>query len=117
LVPLPAKRLPADFYRTKTGANPVRDFLFGLPREDRRIIGNDIATVEYGWPVGKPTCAPVGLGLWEVRSNLTSNRIARVLFTVHDGHMVLLHGFVKKTQKTPQAALNLARERMKEIKK
>lgn len=113
----PSKRVPAVFYRTMQGASPVRDFLLGLLREDRRVIGNDIATVEYGWPVGKPICAPVGLGLWEVRSNLTSKRIARVLFTIHEGQMVLLHGFVKKTQKTPQAALDLARDRMKEVKK
>ena len=88
-----------------------------LSPEDRRIIGEDIATVEYGWPVGKPTCAPMGLGLWEVRSSLLNNRIARMLFTRHEGQMVLLHGFVKKTQKTPEAALDIARDRMKEVKK
>jgi phage-related protein len=113
----PTKKVPAVFYQTTQGASPVRDFLLGLPRADRRIIGNDIATVEYGWPVGKPTCAPIGLGLWEVRSSLTSNRIARVLFTMHESQMVLLHGFVKKTQKTPQGAIDLARERMREVKK
>lgn len=110
------KRVPAVFYRTKQSTEPVRDFLFGLPREDRRIIGNDIATVEYGWPVGKPTCAPLGLGLWEVRSSLTTKRMARVIFTLHDGQMVLLHGFIKKTQKTPQGDLDIARKRMKEAK-
>ncbi len=94
----------------------MRDFLLGLRRDDRRIIGNDIATVEYGWPVGKPTCAPLGLGLWEIRSSLTTKRIARVIFTLHGGQMVLLHGFVKKTQKTPQDALDIARKRMKEVK-
>lgn len=110
------KKVPAVFYRTKQGAEPVRDFLLGLRRDDRRIIGNDIATVEYGWPVGKPTCAPLGLGLWEIRSSLTTKRIARVIFTLHGGQMVLLHGFVKKTQKTPQDALDIARKRMKEVK-
>jgi phage-related protein len=93
----------------------VRDFIKALPREDRRIIGNDIATVEFGWPVGKPTCGALGRGLWEVRSSLTSNRIARVLFMLHQGEMVLLHGFIKKTQTTPKADLDLARKRMKEI--
>jgi phage-related protein len=111
------KKLPSAFYRTSQGARPVRNFLMELPREDRRIIGNDIATVEYGWPIGKPTCAPIGLGLWEVRSNLRSKRIARILFTVHEGEMILLHGFVKKTQKTPQDAIETARTRMKEVKK
>src|SRR6185312_9984517 len=85
------KKLPSAFYRTSQGARPVRDFLMELPCGDRRIIGNDIATVEYGWPIGKPTCAPIGLGLWEVRSNLPRNRIARILFTVHEGEMILLH--------------------------
>jgi phage-related protein len=111
------KKLTSAFYRTSQGARPVRDFLMELPRGDRRIIGNDIATVEYGWPIGKPTCAPIGLGLWEVRSNLPRNRIARILFTVHEGEMILLHGFVKKTQQTPQDAIDTARTRMKELKK
>jgi phage-related protein len=110
------KKLPSAFYRSQQGARPVRDFLMELPREDRRIIGNDIATVEYGWPIGKPACAPIGLGLWEVRSNLRSKRIARILFTVHEGEMILLHGFVKKTQKTPQDAIDTARTRMKKVK-
>lgn len=110
------KKIPAVFYRTAQGAEPVRDFLLALPREDRRIVGADIATVEYGWPVGKPTCAPLGLGLWEVRSTLTTNRIARVIFTLHDSRMVLLHGFIKKTQKTPPGDLEIARKRMKKAK-
>jgi len=110
------KKVQAVFYRTKQGAEPVRDFIRTLPREDRRIIGNDIATVEFSWPVGKPTCAPLGMGLWEVRSDLTGKRIARVLFMLHQGEMVLLHGFIKKTQKTPQSDLELARKRMKEVR-
>lgn len=110
------KKIPAVFFRTAQGAEPVRDFLLALPREDRRILGADIATVEYGWPVGKPTCAPLGLGLWEVRSTLTTNRIARVIFTLHDSQMVLLHAFIKKTQKTPPADLEIARKRMKRAK-
>jgi phage-related protein len=109
------KKVHAVFYRTKQGAEPVRNFLRALPREDRRIIGSDIATVEFGWPVGRPICAPLGMSLWEVRSDLASNRIARVLFMLHQGEMVLLHGFIKKTQKTPQSGLELARKRMKEV--
>jgi phage-related protein len=111
------KKLPAIFYQTHQGTRPAREFLMELSPEDRRIIGEDIATVEFGWPVGKPTCAPMGLGLWEVRSSLPNNRIARMLFTPHEGQMVLLHGFVKKTQKTPESALDIARDRMKEVKK
>ena len=86
-----------------------------MSSEDRREIGQDIATVEYGWPVGMPVCRPLGQALWEVRSNLPGNRIARVIFCVAQGHMVLLHGFIKKTQKIPGEALALARKRMKEI--
>lgn len=109
------KKVAATFYRTAQGTQPVREFIKTLSVEDRRTIGNDIATVEYGWPVGMPTCRPLGSGLWEVRSGLTTRRIARVLFMLHDGRMVLLHGFIKKTQKTPQSDLDLARKRMKEV--
>ena len=97
------------------GAEPVRDWLKSLPSEDRREIGEDIATVEYGWPVGMPVCRPLGQGLWEARSTLHGNRIARVIFCIAQGRMVLLHGFVKKTQKIPNEDLTLARSRMKEI--
>lgn len=109
------KKVPARFYRNENGTEPVRDWLQSLSREDRKRIGADVATVEYGWPVGMPTCRPMGAGLWEVRTNLGSNRIARVLFCMAEGHMVLLHGFIKKTEKTPPADVNLARTRMREV--
>lgn len=109
------KKIYATFYRNERGAEPVRNWLRELAPEDRRIIGNDIATVEYGWPVGMPTCRPLGAGLWEVRSNLAGGRIARVIFSLADGRMMLLHGFIKKTQKTPPDALALAKQRQKEI--
>ena len=89
------KIIPAAFYCTEAGAEPVRDWLKGLDSEARRIIGTDIRTVEFGWPVGMPVCRPMGNGLFEVRSTITGNRIARVLFCIHEGTMVLLHGFVK----------------------
>ena len=72
-------------------------------------------TRRYGWPVGMPVCRPLGQGLWEVRSTLPGNRIARVIFGIAEGRMVLLHGFVKKTQKIANKDLALARRRMKEI--
>ena len=111
------KILPARFYRTATGTEPVRRWLKALSREDKRIVGTDIATVEFGWPVGMPTCRPMASrrGLLEVRSSLTQNRIARVLFCIHQGEMVLLHGFIKKTQQTPQSDLDLAVKRQKEV--
>ncbi len=109
------KKLPARFYRSETGAEPVREWLGGLPKADRRIIGVDIATVEYGWPVGMPACRPIGQGLWEIRSNLPGNRISRVLFCVAEGHMVLLHAFIKKSRRTPKADIDIARRRQKEV--
>ena len=97
----------------------MRRWLKNLPDEDRRTIGVDIATVEYGWPVGMPVCSPITSrrGLWEVRSTLTGGRIARVLFCMHGGRMVLLHGFIKKTQQTPDSDLDLAMKRKKEVER
>jgi phage-related protein len=109
------KRLPAAFYRSASGAEPVRDWLRELSSADRRILGYDIGLVEFGWPIGMPLCRPLGGGLWEVRSSLGGNRIARVIFCVADDRMVLLHGFIKKTAKTPHAELDLAHKRRKEV--
>ncbi|MDQ0396423.1 type II toxin-antitoxin system RelE/ParE family toxin [Labrys monachus] len=109
------EQLPAVFYRSSSGAEPVRDWLKDLPVADRRIVGLDIHLVEFGWPIGMPLVRSLKGGLWEVRSNLTDGRIARVIFCVADGCMVLLHGFVKKTQKTPKSDLEMARKRQKEI--
>jgi phage-related protein len=111
------KRIPAVFYRTASGAEPVRDRLKKLSAEDRRIIGLDIATVEYGWPVGMPVCRKLTgrQGLYEVRSDITGRRIARVLFCIYRSQMVLLHGFIKKTQQTPDSDLDLATKRKKEL--
>lgn len=109
------KKLRVAFYRSPRGAEPVRSWLTELPAEDRRALGRDLRLVEIGWPIGMPLCRPLGDGLWEVRSGLASDRIARVLFCATQGHMVLLHGFIKKTQKTPQADLDLARARQKEV--
>lgn len=109
------KRLPAVFYALPSGREPVRDWLKSLDTDDRKTIGEDIKDVELSWPIGMPLCRSLGSGLWEVRSQLTGGRIGRVLFFVHENQMVLLHGFMKKTQKTPKAELTLARKRMKEL--
>ena len=105
--------MPARFYRTPGGREPVRDWLKALPLTDRKTIGEDIKDVEFSWPVGLPLVRPLGRGLWEVRSSLTNGRIARVVFCVDRGEMFLLHGFIKKTQRTPQQDLELALKRMK----
>jgi phage-related protein len=109
------KRIFARFYRSETGREYVRDWLLELSKEDRKIIGEDIKTVELGWPIGMPTCRPMGDGLFEVRSNLTGKRISRVLFMVTEGNMVLLHALIKKTNKTPPDDLGVARRRRREV--
>jgi len=108
--------IPAYFYRTAGGAEPVLDWLRSLPADDRRAIGMDLATVQFGWPIGMPLCRPLGGGLWEVRSTLPSRRIARLVFFVDEGRIGIVHGFIKKTQNTPGEDLKLARKRMKEMK-
>jgi phage-related protein len=108
------KRLPAAFYELPSGREPVREWLKALDRDDRKVIGEDIKDVEFSWPIGMPLCRALGRGLWEVRSQLARGRIARVLFGIHEGQMVLLHAFIKKTQKTPDSDLDLALKRLKE---
>ena len=109
------KKLEVAFYRSKAGAEPVLEWLRALAAEDRQALGRDLRLVEMGWPIGMPLCRPLGDGLWEVRSKLSQNRIARVIFCASQGYMILLHAFIKKTQKTPQSELNLARARQKEV--
>lgn len=108
--------LDVVFYRTEAGKEPVREWLKELPREDRKSIGEDIKTAQYGWPLGMPLIRKIGRGLWEVRSNISTG-IARVFFTVKDNLMVLLHGFVKKSQKTPPNELDTARRRLNNLEK
>ena len=107
--------LAVVFYRSAAGNEPVRDWLLGLERDDRRAVGYDIKTAQYGWPLGMPLIRKLEPGLWEVRSHLTEG-IARVLFTVDGTTMVLLHGFVKKSQKTPAADLKTARKRLADLR-
>jgi phage-related protein len=109
------KRLPAAFFQTESGKMPVREWLLSLDDADRKVIGDDIRTAEFGWPVGMPLCRSIAShkGLWEIRCNLSVGRIARVLFCVHNRRMVLLHGFIKKTQKTPVRELEVAIARQK----
>jgi phage-related protein len=112
------KRVPAVFYRTQAGNEPVRDWLKKMPADDRRLIGEDIRTVEYGWPIGMPVCRPMGHGLHEVRTNLSGNRIARVFFYVDkQQRLVLLHGMIKKTPTTPEADMKLALDNKKRHEK
>ena len=111
------KKLPAVFYQTATGRELVRECLKTLGDRDRKAIGMDIATVEFCWPVGFPQRRPLTgpKGLWEVRSNISDGRIARILSGVHAQQMLLLHGFVKKTKKTPEKEIKLAMTRFREV--
>lgn len=112
---LKPKKIAADFYRTASGAEPVREWLLSLDDVSRKIVGKDIQKVEFGWPIGMPYCRPLSGGLHEVRCDITNGRIARVIFLVMAGRMVLLHGFIKKQQKTPKPDLDLAEWRRKEV--
>lgn len=107
------------FYRTANGREPVKEWLLQLDKDDRSIIGTDLKTVEYGWPLGMPLVrgfsGKANADLWEVRSDLSNSRIARVIFTMFRGDMVLLNAFIKKTQKTPDQELAKARDRKKNL--
>jgi phage-related protein len=109
------RKMPVVFYRTRGGAEVVRDWLRSLDERERNAVGLDLMRVQFRWPVGMPLCRAMGEGLWEVRTNLPSDRIARVLFCLAQNHIVVLHGFIKKTQKTPGEELALARKRKKEF--
>jgi phage-related protein len=104
------------FYRTAAGNEPVRQWLKELNRENRKTIGQDIKTAQYGWPLGMPLIRKLEPGLWEVRTHV-SQGVARVIFTVGEGLMVLLHGFIKKSQKTPPVDLKTARQRLADLSK
>lgn len=113
-----AKRLPARFFESETGAVPVRDWLLGLSDADRKAIGDDIRTAEFGWPLGMPLCRAIKghKGLWEIRSRLSDGHIARVFFCSYGEAMVLLHGFIKKSRKTPEKEIETAMRRMRGLK-
>lgn len=109
------RKMPVVFYRTRAGAEVVRDWLRSLDDDDRNAVGQDLMRVQYRWPVGMPLCRAMGDGLWEVRTDLRSRRIARVLFSIHEDRIVVLHGFIKKSRKTPDEELALARKRKREF--
>src|SRR6185369_6338464 len=109
------RKIDLVFYRTSMGNEPVLEWLKSLTTAERKEIGRDLMRAQWRWPVGMPLCRPMGEGLWEVRSTLSADRIARVLFCAHRGQLVALHGFIKKTQRTSPADLHLAKKRMKDV--
>lgn len=110
----PQPILEVRFFRTAAGKEPVRDWLKAANREDRRAIGEDIKTAQFGWPLGMPLIRKLEKDLWEIRTTLEDG-IARVLFTVRNATMILLHGFIKKSQKTPKNELETARKRLRQL--
>lgn len=107
--------LSVRFYRSNSGNEPVRDWLRGLTKHDRRIVGEDIKTAQFGWPIGMPLIRKVEPGLWEVRSEIT-DATARVMFSIEGSTMILLHAFVKKAQSLPRSDLKTARRRLVKLK-
>jgi phage-related protein len=107
--------LDVVFFRTEAGNEPVREWLQRLAREDRRTVGEDIKTAQFGWPIGMPLIRKLASDLWEVRSRIC-NGISRVMFTVDGQTMVLLHGFQKKSQRTPPADLMTAKRRLAQLR-
>jgi len=112
-----APEIPVRFYRKEAGTEPVLEWLRGLAKEDRRVIGSDLMRVQFGWPIGMPLVRSLKDGLWEVRSTLPSQRIAWLILCFHQGTLVVLHGVIKKTRKTPAEDLALAKRRMREVTK
>lgn len=108
-------KLSVRFFRSSQGNEPVRDWLLALPAADRRSIGEEIRTVQLGWPLGMPVVRKIDADLWEIRVRIRDG-IARVLFTVEDGEAVLLHGFVKKSQRIPAAELATATQRLRQVR-
>jgi phage-related protein len=106
--------LPVPFFRLPRGGEPVRAWLRALPQDARKALGEDIKTVQFGWPMGMPLVRKVESGLWEIRSHLPDG-IARIFFSVAEDQIVLLHGLIKKAQRTPKAELDVARRRRQEI--
>jgi len=111
----PSPEVPVRFYRSASGREPVLEWLRGLDRADRQAIGLDLMRVQFGWPIGMPLVRSLKDGLWEVRSSLPSHTIARLILCFHNETLVVLHGFIKKTQKTPADDLELSRRRMREV--
>jgi phage-related protein len=111
------QKVPLNFYRTAAGSEPVREWLKGLDTGDRHAIGRDLLRAQWRWPVGMPLCRSIGKGLWEIRTDLPTQRTARVLICLYRGHLVALHGFIKKTRATPDADMALARTRQKELER
>ena len=108
-------KLEIRFFKTSNGIEPVRKWLQDLTKEEKNNIGTDLKIVEFNWPIGRPLVKSLSEGLWEIRTNLPSNKICRIIFFMHKKQIILLHGFIKKTQKTPQKEIVLAKQRKRQF--
>ena len=111
------RKIPLIFYRATVGSEPVREWLKGLDKVERQAIGKDLLRAQWRWPAGMPLCRPMGDGLWEIRTDLPTKRTARVLLCLYRKHLVVLHGFIKKTRATPDSDLATAHKRQKELER
>jgi phage-related protein len=111
----PEKVIKVHFFQSDSGRSYVREWLLGLASEDRKIIGEDLKTVEFGWPIGMPVAEKLEAELWATRSILSGKRYSRVIFTIYGKYMVLLHGFIKKSNKIERNDLRVARKRRKKF--
>jgi phage-related protein len=111
---LKVKNLTVHFYQTSSGKEPVRDWLKLRTQDEKKAIGEDIKAIEFLWPVGYPRVRKLDKNLWEVRTDLQDG-ICRIFFTIWKKYMVLIHGIIKKTQKTPQQDLDIAKKRRDEV--
>ena len=107
--------ISVQFFRPDSGREPVREWLKSMGHGHRKTIGEDVKTLQFGWPIGMPLARKLDNGLWELRSNLQPG-IARTFFTIHESNIVLLHGFIKKSQKTPAKELALAKRRLNKLR-
>lgn len=107
--------LTVVFYQTQSGKEPVREWLKGLSKEEKKAVGEDIKAVQFGWPIGMPIVRNLEKNLWEIRTDL-DKKISRVFMTIGDGKIILLHGFIKKDQQTPKEDLRLARKRLSSVR-
>ena len=111
-----APRLECAFFKKKSGTEPVREWLRGLGRPVRLAVGSDIERVQWRWPVSKPLVGSFGQGLYEVRTWVGGN-VYRVFFFIEGSDMVILHAFMKKTERTPDSEIAMARKRLRQVKK
>lgn len=108
-------KLELSFFRSEQQVEPVREWLKELTKEEKRIIGTDLKTIQFGWPLGMPLVKNIGNSIWEARSNLPQGKISRIFFVIYNDTIVLLHGFIKKSQKIPQKELDLSKKRRQQL--